>query len=413
MVSSSPQFIADKLQIEKIVNQSIVRFINTSLNGVYVAGTEVKRLIEAADIESTSQLNVGALLNSIDWQPVADESAASTVIKNLDEQFVAFRQACSNKKTEISAEIERIENHSQTKFDLKKIVEYETEFDAFQEKNQVYTQMVKEIMLSDLQGIIQRKEILFVKADKKIKQKFLESLKLLVAHYEIYEKGMDFQINQLNSYGIFANGMVKLKQGFRPSSKEMGNQIQRARYFVSNGEIWQAKREYEACMEIPRKNIIPYLELAEAYIKAGLWNPAQEVLKKARSVFNDAPELDQLETDIETGIDGIFYEIKKEWMQGNMHTTRKILNQYLILRPDEPQTLELKKAIRELDEEFSGNCVLGEKEKTAAPDMQIRHKQVVQHIKNKQFEQGVGILEGMTIFLSGVGCFVNRSAISA
>jgi hypothetical protein len=28
--------------------------------------------------------------------------------------------------------------------------------------------------------------------------------------------------------------------------------------------------------------------------------------------------------------------------------------------------------------------------------MQFRHKQVVQHIKNKHFEQGVGILEGMT-----------------
>jgi hypothetical protein len=39
LVSSSPQFISDKLLIEKIVDQSPARFINTSINGAYVAGT--------------------------------------------------------------------------------------------------------------------------------------------------------------------------------------------------------------------------------------------------------------------------------------------------------------------------------------------------------------------------------------
>jgi hypothetical protein len=57
--------------------------------------------------------------------------------------------------------------------------------------------------------------------------------------------------------------------------------------------------------------------------------PAKEVIKKACSLLNDAPEILQLKNDLETEIDGIFEEIKKEWMQGNMHTTRKILNQYL------------------------------------------------------------------------------------
>jgi hypothetical protein len=91
LVSSSPQFISDKLLIEKIVDQSPARFINTSINGAYVAGTAVKRLTEVADIESTSQLDADALLNAIDWNPAADEIAASTVIQNLAEKFVAFR----------------------------------------------------------------------------------------------------------------------------------------------------------------------------------------------------------------------------------------------------------------------------------------------------------------------------------
>jgi hypothetical protein len=102
-----------------------------------------------------------------------------------------------------------------------------------------------------------------------------------------------------------------------------------------------------------------------------------------------------LETDIEAGIDGLLDEIKKEWMQGNMHTTRKLLNQYLILRPDDSQALELKKVIRELDEEFSREWDAGKMEKSVDPGIPNRFQQVVRHIKNKQFEQGVGILEGI------------------
>jgi hypothetical protein len=199
-VSSSPQFISDKLLLEKIVDQSTARFINTSINGAYVAGTAVKRLTEVADIESTSQLDADALLNAIHWTPVADEIAASTVIENLAEKFVAFRELCSKKKAKLSAEIDRIENHSQAHFDLEKVTEYETEFDAFQEENKVYTQMIKEIMLSDLQEIMKRKEILSVCTYKKKRKQTLAYLNLVVEQYEVYEKGVDFQINQLKSY---------------------------------------------------------------------------------------------------------------------------------------------------------------------------------------------------------------------
>jgi hypothetical protein len=87
LVSASPQFISDKLLIEKIVDQSPVRFINTSINGAYVAGTAVKRLTEVADIESTSQLDAGQLLDEIDWNPAADEIAASTSISDLNKKF--------------------------------------------------------------------------------------------------------------------------------------------------------------------------------------------------------------------------------------------------------------------------------------------------------------------------------------
>jgi hypothetical protein len=395
LIPSSPQFVADKLLIEKMVGQSSIRFINTSINGAYVAGTEVKRLAEVVDSEASTQLDACDLLDNVDWHPAAAESAAVTVLKNVNEQFVGFRRLCSNKKKELLDEIDKIEKRSPTKLDPKKIAALETEFDELQEKHHLYKHMIKEIMLADIEEILKHKEMLLVNPDGNENNIPFENLKLLGRHYEVYEKGMDFQIDQLKKFDHFSAGLVELKQDFNSDLIDWEKHIQLARYFVDNGQIWLARREYEVCMEMPGNKITSYLDLSRAYMNAGLWKPAQELFKKVRTLFDDAPELSQLETDIENGIDGIFDEIKKEWMQGNMHTTRKLLNQYLILRPDDSQANELKRVIRELDEEFSSEWAAGKKEKSENPEIRIRFKQVVQFIKNKQFEQGVGILEGM------------------
>jgi Flp pilus assembly protein TadD len=64
----------------------------------------------------------------------------------------------------------------------------------------------------------------------------------------------------------------------------------------SNGEIWQARREYETCMDLSGSQATSYVELAGAYIKTGLLKPAKEVIKKAWSLLNDAPEIIRLKT---------------------------------------------------------------------------------------------------------------------
>jgi len=167
MIPSAPQFVADKLLIEKIVGQTSARFINTSLNGAYIAGTEVKRLAEVVDVECAAHLDGKALMGSIDWTSAADEFAASTIIKNMNGQFLAFKELCSNNKQELLDEINKIEKRPQSKLALKRMKAFEKAFDLFLEKHQIYNHMIKEIMLGDLEEIFKQKEILSGCADKK------------------------------------------------------------------------------------------------------------------------------------------------------------------------------------------------------------------------------------------------------
>ena len=165
-------------------------------------------------------------MGGIDWTPAADEFAASTIIKNLNDQFLAFRELCSNKKQELLDEINKIEKRPQAKLSLKKMKAFEKAFDEFQEKHQIYNHMIKEIMLGDLEEIFKQKEILSVCADKKGANILLESLKLLAKHYEIYEKGMDFQIDQLQQFGKFCKRLGRVKHGLDGSEKDWDKHIQ-------------------------------------------------------------------------------------------------------------------------------------------------------------------------------------------
>jgi hypothetical protein len=63
---------------------------------------------------------------------------------------------------------------------------------------------------------------------KKERKQTLAYLNLLAEHYEIYEKGVDFQINQLKSYVSFANGVIALKEGV-DASRMTGTSIYRWR----------------------------------------------------------------------------------------------------------------------------------------------------------------------------------------
>ncbi len=66
-----------------------------------------------------------------------------------------------------------------------------------------------------------------------------------------------------------------------------------------------------------------------------------------------------------------------------------------MIRPEDPQANELKKVIGQLDQQFSDEWANKEADQTKMVDMPTRFRQVVTHVKKKQLEKGIGILEGM------------------
>jgi hypothetical protein len=148
-------------------------------------------------------------------------------------------------------------------------------------------------------------------------------------------------------------------------------------------------------MELKPERTTLYIERIQAYIDSQLWAPAFELLQYAASSLDQPFVLNNLSVDVSQGIDAVFEKMKHEWMQGNIHSTRKLLAEYLTLRPKDTQALELKAVIADLDREFIAECSASQDGETRLVDMSSRRRSVVAHVKSKEMEKGIGILEGM------------------
>jgi hypothetical protein len=391
MVRTSPQFIADKLLIEKMAAQHHGRLITTSLKGAFINGVEIRPIREVIDTVIPPRIDVADTLLSLNWKQVADMPTAIETIDSLIEQFRNFQKACSKCRRELAVTAAQPANMLTADSDKQRITAAETEFKEFLTEHRPLEHLLKEIMLADLQVIMQRQEALSAAtADHRDRPTTAQRLQLLQDHYRVYEKGMEYVVDQLEGFRDYANGIAELQ-----SKNDGGSHMDEADYYQRFHELWQAKREYEAVNGRHQDDLASHVALIRAYFVAELWNPALDAIQRCRRIHTDKSELTCLQAEIDNGIDAIFDEIKSQWMQGNMGTTRKLLNHYMMLRSDDRQARLLKRVIRELDDEFAREWAQKEKETVSKLDIQALRKKVVSNVKAKQFERSIGILEGM------------------
>ena len=388
-------FVADRLLIENITEKESVRFVNTCIGGAYVAGTEIKRISEVIDLDVPANLNVDAHLENIEWSGAAGESTAKSELKMYINLLDGVRTKCSHHKRAIYRVLHNTKTRNNRKADINYCLKAEKEFKAFEQQHLPYKSMNKEVMLYDFQKITKQREVMLAKHTKDQGDQIKDRFELLNNEYDVFEKGLDFQIQEIKRIIIHLEKISEVKNQSDRAVYDGDTHLQLARYYVRCRELWQASREYQFCIDRHPKEITPYLELAKAYIDSELWSSARVLAKNATFIFGNLPEIQKIDRDISSGIDAIFESMKNNWMQGDIYSTRKILAEYMTLRPEDPQAIELKTVIGELDREFAGDCANRENGQTKMGDLSTRTQQVVAHVKKKQLEKGVGILEGM------------------
>lgn len=395
VLPSNRQFIGDKLIIEKMTLQHATRFINTSIRGAYIPGTTIKSMVEVIATEVVETVNVKNVLDRIDWTCAADESRAVSELNAISQLLKGARDKSRKQRGALSNAICKIESCGGKTPDANFCRKAENEFNTFEKQNLVYISMNMELMLGDIEEIFRKREVLNAKQLMIKEDTPKDRVDLLVKQYEVTERGLDFQIQQIEDLIPYLKEVSALKHSECRQSATQSADARLARCYRHRGEFWQAYREYLDLIEKEPRHLSPYIELINILIESKLWLTAQRLLVKAESMFGALPEIERLRQSVDDGTDAIFTEIKTAWEQSNLHSTRKLLAEYMMLRPNDSQAIELKTAISELDRQGTAKWTDKRAETKTSFPMPDRLKQAVACVKNRQTEKGIGILEGM------------------
>jgi hypothetical protein len=395
MLPSTHSFVADRLLIENITGKESARFINTSVGGAFVPATTIKCLEEVRDVDAAAELNVARMLDSIDWTCAADEARAASELGVFIRLLEGVRNKCRLHIKALSDVLHPGNPSRGQTADLNYCTKAEKEYKAFEEQHFAYKSMIKEIMLADLEKNARQREVVLA-GDKQAQNDAVKKrLEIVHSAYGSFERGLDLQIREIERLISYLTETSQLKKQSTSSDFDCNTGLELARHFNRSRELWQAVGACVACSDREPDDATPHLELMQILIDANLWLPAHSAFMRAKSMVGSLPEIENNRKNIDEGIDALFEAMKNEWMQGNMHSTRKLLFEYMTLRPDDPQAIELKSVITELDREFAAEWVDNQPATATPPDMAERFKKVVAYVKKNQPEKGIGILEGM------------------
>jgi hypothetical protein len=395
-VFTSPQFVADKHMIEKTITQSPARIFNTSLDGAYIKGVSIKSLSELRATDFSSDVNIDDVINDLDWQAAAKESYTGSILHELVDEFGEFKAESSHFRSELSHQIECMEEQPDADNSSKMRSRFDKKFIEFQKKYHGVIELIKEIMLADFEEFFRKEEALAAKCNNNCLAPGLNEFQLMIKKIDTYETGIRTILRLLNEGESYFDELQELTLEDPGLEGECDKHVEIARWFDEKGELWQAEREYTRCFEVDPKNVRAYIELTQVYLRANLWPAARELVQQTVNIFGNLPEIVRLKKEIDCGINGIMDKIKEEWTKGNINATRKLLNEYLMLRPDDPQATLLKKVVEELDNEFCSEWKSSIIKPNAQPTFKQRMNLAAGCIQRLELEQGIGILEGIT-----------------
>jgi len=399
-VFSSPKLVADKIFLEGVIAKSDTRFINTSMDGAMIKGTENKSLTEILATELKSDADINRRLSEIDWTSSIIDIEAIAELNDMLQKIIKFKDFCDCNEKLINECLEANKNHKGTEALIEnRPGDIERDFENFQHEYALILGITELAIGEEIHEILKKRECLAAKDYHDHNQKFRDEIDLIRDHYRAYSKAADFFYDRLNKI------TTNLKKAQSPNQEvkaddiwdQWNNHLQLGRHYAEIKEIWQAEREYLKATHIRPEDPSPRLEMVKMFACSGLWRPARDSVKQACFLFPNNNELINLKADIEDKIRGIMTQIKDSWVSGDKETTRRLLNGYLLLYPDDEQAKLLKEVLKEVDETLAAESPVVQQQKRGQLQFDKLLANASQCIQKLEFDQAIGIIEGLIV----------------
>ena len=394
-VSSQSALIADKVQIEKVINEIDNRVVNTGMQGVLLKGTEVRSLVEMVECELDAQVDVTKVLNAVDWESPVAISDIIHLYQVMLYDLMKFSQDCESGQKRVEDFFNAQSLDSEVSSLAKKVSEF---FAEFQSRWADLGNLLSAARFKELQGVKCRR----IKLDRG--GSALAANEAMVAEIEISRDDLDSLFDAARLFAELLQPQLSYYQGLHqlPSTGVVGEEeaealLTSAAAHLQGKQYWQAEYDYRSLMAGQQNHLAAICGLADMYCDLGLWQVFQSFLQTLEQDYPDIGEIKVYQERLKQKISEMLGEIKRAWQEGEKEPTRRIMMAYLKLVPDDQEIMVLRDVINELDEEEAGEVANDIKE---AGRQKLSGSQLLRKAQSfidaGDAEPAIGILEGLS-----------------
>lgn len=358
-VYSIQAMVTGRNLMEKNINSCSRNFIDISLSGAYIKGSQIKSLAEFRESVLQKRFELDKCFEQIDWQtPFSPEKIEISLknIVNITHNLATDARDGLVMVCKLIKVFQKIK-HKEAIHKIKQTLKLLTRFKA---RYKIILAMIRNYRYDDQLDIDRRT----VNMDKgngltidylnnetlKIQKKYYKSIYIAARkiHRRLDGKRAYFQkINRLNRL---------LKAGVDRDK----TYLELARTHAKENVVWLSEQAYKSYLKIHPDDSSAISELAKLYMDTGLWRQAGGIIAYSASHRADDLQLESIKAKFEKRLSGLLESAKTKITANDEQTTfigdaRREVLEYLSVFPKNQEALLLLEKIEKIENEQENN----------------------------------------------------------
>ena len=385
-------------QLEGTIANSSLRLVNTCKSGMLIQGMENKSLKEVVETDLETAPNITQHLASLRWKCLHKLTDILMALLSKRTELETYQDKCRIGINEVDRIINRL-RRDESMGDIDASIEKLNSFHKQHLKdNSGLIQLLFCIRLDTLKSLEIRRLKLNHKSEcgcDDVKKE--DELQIIKDDFVSQLEAATFFSRLVSKQTEFYQNIIRIKNRIDRKPTDISIQLQLAKQYSEAGEIWLAENAYKEVIKIVPEDISVQLELVRIFINQQLWGPAGALIQNICKTFPDDPNAKAVKDEIDEKTNKIMERVKEAWTMGDIVTSHRMLNEYLLLCPQDMQAEQFKEDLLNQDVKVASSLPrLNASESTEKQfnDLLTKAGKCIEHLK---FEQAVGIIEGLTM----------------
>jgi len=393
-VATLPQLLADKVQLERIVRENGPRYINTSLNGAFIEGMEIRPLAEflANGLKETN--DVTAQLADLSGCGYQQLPGVVTELKAMLGRMNELRSLCLT-GCELAGRTLAAVRSGEHRYD-RLVRQVNSHLEAFQQNQADVLLLLESARLESIEALHRRRSWLDANADRMdTGEHRLVQLEIIRDFFRSVSDTADLFATSLDQTRVYLEEVVSIEEIRAAAAGEANVSMRLARLHADANQLWLADQCYRQVMASNTGDPTPWQELTALYLRFRLTTAARMLLLEAEETFEDTEWLDSLRRQLSELSENLLEQARMAVENGNLILARRQLAEFRMLVPN-TQPLELHGLIGDAEDNRSfrngGNGSSMPHESAAEAKLM---EMALSFFRRGKPERTIGILEGL------------------